>query len=178
LQLKGPLTEVMKSHSCACPDNCTYSIGSNLYSVTYINTSSFIVYLIPYAVRRARRRWGGKHMNETGGFVPRNHTFSTRLICQGMACREYEALATDDPQGASLNPPNHPVIEDTTDLPPLTEYETAKLASVFCFYWFLANWTVNASLEYTSVASATILSSMSGQSSLSMSRRKIIDFHH
>jgi solute carrier family 35, member F5 len=46
---------------------------------------------------------------------------------------------------------------------PLTTHETAKLASVFCFVWFIANWAVNASLDYTSVASATILSSMSGK---------------
>ena len=41
--------------------------------------------------------------------------------------------------------------------------ETANLAFIFCFFWFIANWSVNASLDYTSVASATILSSMSGQ---------------
>ena len=29
--------------------------------------------------------------------------------------------------------------------------------------WFAANWALNASLDYTSVASATILSSMSGE---------------
>jgi solute carrier family 35 protein F5 len=44
----------------------------------------------------------------------------------------------------------------------MTESETAKLASVFCFYWFIANWTINAALEFTTVASGTILSSMSG----------------
>ncbi|KAI0361261.1 hypothetical protein OH77DRAFT_410768 [Trametes cingulata] len=44
---------------------------------------------------------------------------------------------------------------------PLTTRETAHLAAVFCLLWFVANWTVNASLDYTSVASATILSSMS-----------------
>ena len=40
--------------------------------------------------------------------------------------------------------------------------ETQDLALAFCLLWFIANWTVNASLSYTSVASATILSSMSG----------------
>lgn len=47
-------------------------------------------------------------------------------------------------------------------LPPLTVRETRELALVFCFLWFLANWSLNAALDYTSVASATILSSMSG----------------
>ena len=49
-------------------------------------------------------------------------------------------------------------------LEPLTTRQTAQLASVFCLFWFIANWTVNASLQYTSVASATVLSSTSGES--------------
>ncbi|KAK0465193.1 uncharacterized protein EV420DRAFT_1262591 [Desarmillaria tabescens] len=53
---------------------------------------------------------------------------------------------------------------------PLTTQETAKLASLFCSLWFIANWAVNASLDYTSVASATILSSMSGFFTLGIGR--------
>ena len=49
-----------------------------------------------------------------------------------------------------------------TALPPLTTKETAQLALSFCLLWFIANWTLNAALELTSVASATILSTMSG----------------
>ena len=49
-----------------------------------------------------------------------------------------------------------------TALPPLTTKQTAQLALSFCLLWFIANWTLNASLELTSVASATILSTMSG----------------
>ncbi|KAF5390308.1 hypothetical protein D9757_002816 [Collybiopsis confluens] len=49
-----------------------------------------------------------------------------------------------------------------SELPPLTTRETAELAFAFCFIWFTANWSLNASLDYTSVASATILSSTSG----------------
>lgn len=45
----------------------------------------------------------------------------------------------------------------------LTPEETAKLAAYFCFLWFAANWTLNAALAYTSVASATVLSGMSGE---------------
>lgn len=47
-------------------------------------------------------------------------------------------------------------------LEPLTTLQTAKLASVFCLFWFIANWSLNAALDYTSVASATVLSSTSG----------------
>lgn len=46
--------------------------------------------------------------------------------------------------------------------PPLTVRETASLALMFCALWFCANWSMNASLGYTTVSSTTILSSMSG----------------
>jgi hypothetical protein len=45
---------------------------------------------------------------------------------------------------------------------PLTTIQTAQLASIFCFLWFIANWSVNASLKYTSVGSSTVLASTSG----------------
>jgi hypothetical protein len=41
--------------------------------------------------------------------------------------------------------------------------ETAKLALLFGFLWFAANWALNASLEYTNVANVSILSAMSGK---------------
>lgn len=45
---------------------------------------------------------------------------------------------------------------------PLTTIQIAQLASAFCFLWFVANWSVNASLKYTSIGSSTVLSSTSG----------------
>ncbi|EJU02304.1 hypothetical protein DACRYDRAFT_116030 [Dacryopinax primogenitus] len=47
---------------------------------------------------------------------------------------------------------------------------TAELAAVFCILWFFANWTTNASLEFTSVASSTILASTSGFFTLAVGR--------
>ena len=55
-----------------------------------------------------------------------------------------------------------PLQSQETALPPLTTKQTAQLAFSFCLLWFIANWTLNAALELTSVASATILSTMSG----------------
>ncbi|OSX67390.1 hypothetical protein POSPLADRAFT_1042614 [Postia placenta MAD-698-R-SB12] len=91
------------------------------FLVTYLNTSAFAFYLIPYAIKKSI----------TGG--------STSA-------------------------------DDSNELLPLTTKETAQLAASFCFLWFIANWTVNASLDYTSVASATILSSMSGFFTLAIGR--------
>lgn len=47
-------------------------------------------------------------------------------------------------------------------LPPLTFRETAVLAAQFTLVWFAANWSLNAGLGMTSVASGTTLSSASG----------------
>jgi len=47
-------------------------------------------------------------------------------------------------------------------LAPLSVRATLNLAIAFYLIWFIANWTLNASLGYTSVASTTVLSSMSG----------------
>lgn len=41
--------------------------------------------------------------------------------------------------------------------------ETAEVAAWWSAVWFVANWAVNASLAWTSVASVTILSSTSGK---------------
>lgn len=60
--------------------------------------------------------------------------------------------------------PEIPPVRGLLDLPPLNKKQTVELAFAFCFIWFIANWSVNASLAYTSVASATILSSTSGRS--------------
>jgi solute carrier family 35 protein F5 len=46
--------------------------------------------------------------------------------------------------------------------PPLTTKQTVDLAMTFCILWFIANWSINASLNYTTAASAMILSSTSG----------------
>lgn len=62
----------------------------------------------------------------------------------------------------------HPHI--LTKLPPLSTLETARLACLFWFFWFVANWTSTASLDYTSVASTTILSATSGLFTLVIGR--------
>jgi solute carrier family 35 protein F5 len=48
-----------------------------------------------------------------------------------------------------------------TNLAPLTLVETFHLSFEFCFIWFAANYFVAACLEYTTVASGTILTSTS-----------------
>ncbi|KAF7307021.1 hypothetical protein MIND_00495100 [Mycena indigotica] len=111
------------------------------FLVTYLNTASFALYLIPVWVRRRWKR-------------------------DGESRTPYQPLAVDGE--AQTNSPDPSSPEET--LPPLTSQETTRLALLFCFLWFVANWTLNASLDYTSVASATILSSMSGFFTLGIGR--------
>ncbi|KAF8898624.1 hypothetical protein BD779DRAFT_1484858 [Infundibulicybe gibba] len=117
------------------------------FLVTYLNTSAFTLYLVPFLIRR----W----------WEPRD---------------EYQPL-TAEPEADDLSeetsrssPPAEHQSSPKQILPPLTLRETATLAYTFCFFWFVANWAVNASLDYTSVASATILSSMSGFFTLGIGR--------
>jgi solute carrier family 35 protein F5 len=62
---------------------------------------------------------------------------------------------------------NHPILQsqvwtiNQSNMAPLTLVETAKLSLEFCFIWYAANYFVAACLEYTTVASGTILSSTS-----------------
>ncbi|CAG8524137.1 10186_t:CDS:2 [Funneliformis mosseae] len=56
----------------------------------------------------------------------------------------------------------HDVLSSMRDDEKLSTRQIAKLGFTFCMLWFAANWSTNASLAYTSVASSTILSSTSG----------------
>ncbi|KAF8608821.1 hypothetical protein BDV93DRAFT_486165 [Ceratobasidium sp. AG-I] len=114
------------------------------FIVTYMNTASFSVYLIPALFKYLSKKSSlGKSRRGEG----------------------YEALVDpeDEPQvDEEVSEPEMRASSHPDGNTPLTTRETAKLASLFCFFWFLANWTVNASLGFTSVASTTILASMSG----------------
>ncbi|KAJ7103412.1 hypothetical protein B0H15DRAFT_874906 [Mycena belliarum] len=127
------------------------------FLVTYLNTSAFSLYLVPFLLRRWWRRRRG--LSDYSVEVRRG-----RAQYQPLAV---DPEATDPAADAPIFMPTEPP-ED--ELPPLTIRETARLAFAFCFLWFIANWAVNASLDYTSVASATILSSMSGFFTLGLGR--------
>ncbi|KAH8102492.1 hypothetical protein BXZ70DRAFT_928732 [Cristinia sonorae] len=128
------------------------------FLITYLCTSSFALYLVPYVIRNIYRRGG----------VTQDASSSTR--------EGYQPLGTEAAVNEILTPPSPDTIRDPSgrtaedDLARLTVRETAHLAAWFCLLWFIANWSQNASLGYTSVASATILSSMSGFFTLAIGR--------
>ncbi|KAK0233252.1 hypothetical protein IW262DRAFT_1257483 [Armillaria fumosa] len=114
------------------------------FLVTYLNTSAFSLYLLPFLIKRA---WGYYRDSKQRGML--------KFMQSSFTFKLYSSLGA---------------IMPSLDMRPLTTQETAKLASLFCSLWFIANWAVNASLDYTSVASATILSSMSGFFTLGIGR--------
>jgi solute carrier family 35 protein F5 len=66
-------------------------------------------------------------------------------------------LVDEDEAGATMSAPGEP--QPTEGM--LSVPETAKLSFEFCLLWFGANYLIAACLEYTSVASSTILTSTS-----------------
>ncbi|KAF8225073.1 hypothetical protein L208DRAFT_1409149 [Tricholoma matsutake] len=129
------------------------------FLLTYLSTSSFALYLLPGLVRQWRNgktRFGRFSLRDAG-YQP--VTTGTRLGSGDSDVQEEEDL--------------QPII--TEGLHPLTTRETVDLAFTFCFLWFIANWTVNAALLYTSVASATIISSMSGFFTLGIGRLFLVE---
>ncbi|KAI0348429.1 hypothetical protein BDW22DRAFT_1366144 [Trametopsis cervina] len=128
--------------------------------ITYLNTSSFALYLLPilakYLVKQVRGDIEEGTRGRTGeGYQPLANNATTTEVSDLAA-----AELLDDYSNTA----------DTDVLPPLTVPETAKLAGWFCLLWFIANWTLAMALRYTTVASATILSSMSGFFTLAVGR--------
>ncbi|KAH7911930.1 hypothetical protein BJ138DRAFT_1172225 [Hygrophoropsis aurantiaca] len=117
------------------------------FLVTYTNTASFAFYLLPFFLRRYWRKTYGRKS-------------SPEEVYQSLT---QDANEIDDATVPALGIKN-------SDDAPFTIKETAKLAFMFCFLWFGANWALNVALGYTSVASATILSSMSGFFTLGIGR--------
>ncbi|GJJ09516.1 hypothetical protein Clacol_003739 [Clathrus columnatus] len=88
-----------------------------------------------------------RNSNESDGYEPLPAHIPTGLVA---------AVDTSDIREEHNN------LFRSNDSSPLSTRETARLACSFCFLWFIANWSVNAALDYVSVGSTTILSSTSG----------------
>ncbi|KAH9877682.1 hypothetical protein J1614_002899 [Plenodomus biglobosus] len=160
---------------------------SKPYFVTYINTTFFIIPLIPMfahhlwvdrhntsdtprplavRIRELMSRRAGKwsllydptsSSLHTGTSSPTTRTKSR----QGSDSSAQVLLSST--ASSSAKPLPHSDEDDSEDeaTAPLTIYATAKLALEFCTLWFLANYFASACLSHTTVASSTILSSTS-----------------
>ncbi|CAR24787.1 KLTH0G04312p [Lachancea thermotolerans CBS 6340] len=136
------------------------------FLLTYINTASFVFYLLPTFRAVCANYWA------TGSFHIRRE-----LVLEEEGPHEERELPLDEEQGAASAAAGaaaaattlSPLIpKDSAEAPndaltgaKLSLRATIQLSGQFCILWFLANLVTNASLSYTSVASQTILSSTS-----------------
>ncbi|KAJ4362268.1 hypothetical protein N0V83_010361 [Neocucurbitaria cava] len=147
---------------------------SKPYLVTYVNTSFFIIPLIPMLlhhlwvdrantiyqqpltaqVRNLLQRRAGKWK------LLRDHeSRSSSISSKGRNDEAAEVLLGDSMHHSGEL--GRAISADSSDEGGLTLLETGKLALEFCMLWFLANYFAAACLEYTTVASSTILASTS-----------------
>ncbi|KAF7192983.1 putative vacuolar membrane protein [Pseudocercospora fuligena] len=153
---------------------------SKPYFVTYINTSFFIIPLIPILVNKAYknpeglRRW--KDELRTSVKTWRKYTPLKQDEAGGISYHDSPVIAGAQAPSTSLaahgllDEPEmehsqvlsaKDLLRSTSQEAPLTLPEIAKLSLEFCMLWFLANYFVAACLQYTTVASSTILTSTS-----------------
>ncbi|KAL1855462.1 hypothetical protein Plec18167_007116 [Paecilomyces lecythidis] len=148
--------------------------ADNTYSkpffLTYVNTSLFILPLIPIIAKRFWKLW------RTGRL---SHIKSIRSLLGELdwhdskeeeeehgfyhAVDDEERLEEDDMDARrwSLRDPDIvPVPRERSGK--LGLRATARLSFEFCLLWFMANYFAMACLQYTTVGSATILTSTSG----------------
>ncbi|PMD41427.1 hypothetical protein L207DRAFT_324526 [Hyaloscypha variabilis F] len=148
----------------------SYIFADNTYSkpyfVTYINTSFFAISLVPIFLRLGHRN-GFAHIRTSileywRGQMDGYSAVGAKLTTEGEE--------GEDPLSASqtqllVNDQVGPAMSMSGELQNLDEVlsvrETAKLSLEFCLLWFGANYLVAGCLEYTSVASSTILTSTS-----------------
>lgn len=112
---------------------------SKPFAITWLNTSSFALYLIPYW-------WSSRE----GGCV--------EDAAKDVADEELSLVTTPE---ESVAFPQQAEIDEVSTLAPLTLNETVQIALWFSILWFLPNFFNNASLIFTSVSSQTVLASTS-----------------
>ncbi|KAK6868839.1 putative vacuolar membrane protein [Candida tropicalis] len=124
------------------------------FLITYVNTSCFCFYLIPYLriEKLSLAQFWDKFLEE--------YHYSK------LVDKTEQPLIRNYGSGDSLNDLEDQTLEVSDSSIPQEDlnvniYETAKLSFQFIVLWFSANFVTNASLSYTSVASQTILSSTS-----------------
>lgn len=164
----------------------SYIFADNTFSkpffVTYVNTSVFAFSLIPMMVKRVRdtsdsddrllakiraawkfRRRSDRNAADNALLVTRED--DPEESGHGLIGSSRRSLVDDSI--ARSRSPDDPAMKTTTSSTTaivdgaISFSETIKLSVEFCALWYAANYFAAACLEYTTVASATILSSTS-----------------
>jgi len=155
------------------------------FFLVYVNTSMFAISLIPMSIRYVMRHgwqrvWGEaagiwQERRRNGLFAPFPQADGYGRVEEGRGPggaarvgerREFgedqerllQGQGEDDDDEGTTTMMAHTEKEEE---PKLSFLETSWLSLEFCMLWFLANYFASACLEYTSVASVTILTSTS-----------------
>ena len=126
--------------------------------ITYVNSSSFSLYLLPILGKYA---WRKRHYKYEPLFRPLENREDEEDVVAAAA-----AAAAEITQNQGYNTLS---AADGSNGEYLGVYQTFRLAFCFSILWFAANYTSNASLSYTNVPTFTMLSSLSGVFTLLMS---------
>ncbi|CAG8607484.1 619_t:CDS:2 [Paraglomus brasilianum] len=162
--------------------NDIFSDYNKPFAITYMNTASFSLYLIFLFICRRRpadrqsiiefnhalydtaSRSSQESLNDSSSYshtLAHVHNYSSEPTIDDDTHLLYASPSTSSERQTFLDP--HDVLMSVQSRQNhLSTRETAKLSLTFCALWFAANWSSNASLAYTTVASSTILASMSG----------------
>lgn len=145
------------------------------FFITYYNTAFFVIPLLPALFTRLKQdpdQWrsfwyeGRDWLQQCLYSLrlrrrPADSLLNSPLISAGRQSlsdsREMLLSEPHEPLPTTLKVYGDNEISDEQ----LSIFETAKLGAEFCGLWFLANWWIAMSLEYTTVASSTILTSTS-----------------
>jgi solute carrier family 35 protein F5 len=153
---------------------------SKPYFVTYLNTAFFIIPLIPILIRKARNqpeeleRWRAQcHDGLRHRFSPVRPLLGESPYAkyayaresqydEGLAGSRQLLLGGDEAaESEGIERVKSTSTASANNGQQLSIQETARLSLEFCLLWFAANYFVSACLEYTTVASSTILTSTS-----------------
>ncbi|EGW31751.1 uncharacterized protein SPAPADRAFT_62345 [Spathaspora passalidarum NRRL Y-27907] len=131
------------------------------FFITYINTSCFCFYIIPYL--KLERLSVKEFIQKLKDDYNRPKTIAgndeERMLRYGSQCGSQTDLTEEESNVLHIIDSN-PEAKSDNEME-IGSYETVKLSLQFLILWFSANLVTNASLSYTSVASQTILSSTS-----------------
>ena len=166
----------------------SYMFADHTYNkpffVTYCNTAIFIVFipliLGPKAIKNPEEMRQWKYdFHQWIESLTLTRLFRQRRIPNHSSLGHVDDIGgsgyLDSPRSGirrlSADGADQPLIGDATskaldamhnpNMKPLTVAQTARLGYRFCWLWFAANFTVATCFEYTSVASGTVLTSLS-----------------
>eukprot|EP01112_Ceratiomyxa_fruticulosa_P000439 TRINITY_DN1039_c0_g2_i1.p1 TRINITY_DN1039_c0_g2~~TRINITY_DN1039_c0_g2_i1.p1 ORF type:complete len:389 (-),score=64.41 TRINITY_DN1039_c0_g2_i1:101-1267(-) len=122
------------------------------FFLTYMSTSMFSLYLSGFLI--FRRKWTTQN------------TY-TMIGAKKETVDNEESVNVNNAD--NLNNSSSTTITQPSSETMLSIKEVIKLASIFCPIWFVANYAYNVSLALTSVSSNTILSTLSGLFTLTLS---------